>query len=881
MRVIRVFLYVFFLLAPLAASAATISGVVSDATGAALVGAKVVVRDIATGQELNGETDRDGRYRIEVSSLGAYLVIAARAGFSEGARTVVVERAEVAVDAPLSLELGAFTAQVSVTASRAEREVRQIPLHVETITDGAIAQQNPLSTGEVLTNAANITPVGSGPFGVRPRLRGLDSTRMLVLVDGERLNTARQATDRTGAEVGLISTDTINRVEIVNGAGTLMYGSDALAGTVNIITGEAAFSETPRLLYGFNGFYSSNENGLRGTLTIGGATPRVTFRIQGGAEKFDNYKAGSFDVEDTNQFFKSGQLKRADTIDTNFGFAFGAFPDPFNAPYVRTGTEILNSQARGNFVNASSMVKLGETRNLRLKYQRRRMEDIGFPDFAQPYFFNATALPRSNLDKVSARYEAQAVTPWLANLSLTAYYQKTARLLQNTLPVQFPAPTPQAFFPITVMRLNILSETEQRVWTPGVDLHAVFVPARNHLLTGGVTFYRDRSSDLRTTTTTTSMVGQVVMGARGPAAVVLPSPVQLGPPSVAHPVRVPDASLRDVAVFAQDEWRVQPKLSVIAGLRGDFYTVITEATPGYDVASVIAGARPVIDPATLPNPNGATYSRKALTGDIGLVSNPDGGVSPFARFGRSYRHPNLEEMLFAGPATTGSLVPNVKVEPETGNNFDVGTKFRAGSVNGGVYYFFNRYRNFIAQDLVVASNASGALAQATNYANVRIHGVEFDASAPIALRPGVMTLSGSGAFTRGDILEGTNPLDKSSLAGTPFDNITPSRVLANARYTHGTGRWWAEYGIRAQSKVTRVAKTLLDSPFIIAQDLLSLDGFAIQRVGAGLNLPRGSGRVGLVFAVENLTDKYYREQFQFAPSRGRTFTVGLNIGSFQ
>jgi outer membrane receptor protein involved in Fe transport len=295
---------------------------------------------------------------------------------------------------------------------------------------------------------------------------------------------------------------------------------------------------------------------------------------------------------------------------------------------------------------------------------------------------------------------------------------------------------------------------------------------------------------------------------------------------------------------------------------------------------VIAGATPAIDPATLPNPNGATYSRNALTGDIGVVSNPNGTVSPFIRFGRSYRHPNLEEMLFAGPATTGSLVPNVTVQPETGNNFDVGTKFQHGSIDGGVYYFHNSYQNFIAQDLVVAKNAGGPLAQATNYADVRIHGVEFSLGAPITLRHGVVTLSGSGAFTLGDIVEGTNPLDNSSLADTPFDNITPSRVQFTGRYTNRNGRVWAEYGVRAQGEVTRVAKTLLDSPFIIPQDLLSLDGFAIQRVGAGLNLTRGSDRLGLVFAVENLTDKYYREQFQFAPARGRTFTMGLNVGGF-
>ncbi len=880
MGTIRVVLFAAALFAATPVLAATIRGSVSDPTGAAVPAARVILRVVATGQETVSETDATGQYRFDAPATGTYLVIVTRAGFSEAARTVVVEQAEADLDVPFALELGVLSAEVSVTASRAEREVRQIPLHVETISEAAIQQSNPLSTGDALASAVNVTPVGNGPFGVRPRLRGLDSTRMLVLVDGERLNTARQATDRTGAEVGLIAPDTISRVEIVNGAGTLMYGSDALAGTVNIITNEPSFSPTRQLLYGFNGFYSTNENGMRGTMTLGGTSPRVTFRVQAGAEKFDNYQTGKFDSEDTRPFFAAGTLKQADTIDTNFGFAFKAFPDPFNAPYVRTDDEILNSQAEGKFVNASSLVKLGERRSLRLRYQSRRMEDVGFPDFEQPYFFNDTSLPHSNLDRFSARYEAQAITPWLANLSLTAYYQRTERLLRTTLPVQFPAPTAVTFFPIAVMRLDITSDTEQRVWTPGLDLNAVFVPAANHLLTAGATFYRDRSSDQRTTSTQASMVGQVVLGARGPAAAPLPSPVALGPASIAHPVRVPDASLRDIAIYAQDEWRVRPALSVIAGLRGDFYTVKTEATPGYEVTSVIGNAQPAIDPSTLPNPAGDTYSRKALTGDIGLVANPDGAFNPFIRFGRSYRHPNLEEMLFAGPATTGSIVPNVTVEPETGNNFDVGVKFRAGRVTGGAYYFLNQYQNFIAQDLVVATNSAGALAQATNYGDVRITGVELSAAAPLVLRPGVLTLTGAAAFTRGTITDGVNPLDQSSLSDTPFDNITPAKVIVNARFTQSSGRWWAEYGVRSQAEVKRVAETLLDSPFLIAQDLLALDGFTVQRAALGINLARGRDRVGLVFAVENLGDAYYREHFQFAPARGRSFTIGLNVGAF-
>jgi hemoglobin/transferrin/lactoferrin receptor protein len=862
------------------ADAATVAGAVSDVTGAVLTGTRVVLRGVATGRETSVKTGPDGRFSFDVPAAGTYLVIVTRPGFSEAARTVAVESRDAKIDLPIQLELGALNADVSVTAARAERETRQIPLHVETMTKEAIERTNPLSTGDALSMAANINPVGNGPFGVRPRLRGLDSTRLLVLVDGERLNTARQATDRTGAEVGLVSPDAISRMEVVNGAGTLLYGSDALAGTINIITNEPGLSPQTRWLYGFNGFYSTNEHGARGTATVGVTSPRYAVRVQTGMESFDNYQAGHFTIEDTHPLFASGALSQSDTIDTNFGFNFHAFPDPFNEPYVRTDNEIPNSGADGKFVNVSSLVRLGEKRSLRVRYQSRRMNDVGFPDFATPFFFNATSLPRSDMDRVSARYEAQDVTPWLANVSLTAHVQRLERVLQNLLPVQFPAPTPTAFFPISVFRLDILSQTTQRVWTPGVDLQAVFVPASTHVLTTGLTFYRDRSSDERTTTTTTSMVGQVVLGQRGPAPVVFPSLVQLGPPSIAHPVRVPDARLRNIALFAQDEWRLRSKLSLVAGLRGDFYNVTTEATPGYDVASVVAGARPAIDPSTLPNPAGEAFARKALTGDVGLVANTGGRISPFVRYGRSYRHPNLEEMLFAGPATAGTIAPNITVKPEQGNNFDVGAKFTSRRVSGGAYFFVNQYRDFIVQDLTTATTPAGPLVQATNYADVRIHGLELSADAPLVFRRGIVSLGASGAFTRGTITRGINPLDLSALDGAPADNITPVKVLAFARYTEPAGRWWVEYGVRTQTDVTRVTPTLLTSPFRIAQDLLSLDGFTVQRLGWGVSLLRRRETIGLTIAIENLADTYYREQFQFAPSRGRTFTVGLSAGAF-
>ena len=118
--------------------AATVSGIVTDGTGAPLQGARVVLRAVATGQESDTQTDANGRYSLTTPGAGSFLVIVTRAGFAEAARTVVADAPGPGRGSRVQLELGGLTAAVSVTAARSEREIRQIPLHVETLTSGAI-----------------------------------------------------------------------------------------------------------------------------------------------------------------------------------------------------------------------------------------------------------------------------------------------------------------------------------------------------------------------------------------------------------------------------------------------------------------------------------------------------------------------------------------------------------------------------------------------------------------------------------------------------------------------------------------------------------------------------------------------------------------------
>ena len=258
---------------------------------------------------------------------------------------------------------------------------------------------------------------------------------------------------------------------------------------------------------------------------------------------------------------------------------------------------------------------------------------------------------------MSARYQIFNLSRRFSSFSVRAYHQRHNRLLRNDFPVQFPAPTPQTFFPISVLRLHILSDTDQHVESTGLDTQANFLITPRNVLTAGLTVYQDQSSDDRTTISQLNLVGDVSLGDFGPQANVLPTLIPLGPESLAHPVRVPDSSLRDIAFFAQDEWEVSQWVRLYGSLRWDRYTARSELTEGYAVESLISGADPEIPPATLPNLDGESVSRNAWTGDVGLVVRPVQQVALVGHYARSYRHPNPEELFFSGPTSVVEPCP--------------------------------------------------------------------------------------------------------------------------------------------------------------------------------------------------------------------------------
>ncbi|MEO6819849.1 MAG: TonB-dependent receptor [Ginsengibacter sp.] len=149
--------------------------------------------------------------------------------------------------------------EVVVTGTRTENKMSNVPLPIQVITSKAIQSSGSqklidilqMQTGLVIAN----NPLGTAlqgypnPFGDGIQMQGLDPAYTLILVDGEPL-TGRNAGI---VNLGRIAVGNIKQVEILKGPATSLYGSDALAGVINIITQEPLEDElNTQVHYGTN-----------------------------------------------------------------------------------------------------------------------------------------------------------------------------------------------------------------------------------------------------------------------------------------------------------------------------------------------------------------------------------------------------------------------------------------------------------------------------------------------------------------------------------------------------------------------------------------------------------------------------------------------------
>jgi iron complex outermembrane receptor protein len=267
----------------------TVTGQVSLENGDAVHGATVII----VGARRRATTDDKGTFTIADVAPGSYEVIALREHFAAARQTIVVGQA---APSPLAfvLKLETLHEEVSVTASATgDATAFEAFSSVKSLDSIELAENRGATLTDALAAVPGVSVRSFGSGSARPIIRGFDGDRVLVMQDGVRTGDLSSQSADHGVSIDPAS---LERVEVVKGPATLLYGSNALGGVVNAITPQDAFRTAPFA-------------GVVGGLSVDGGSANA----QGGASGNVQYGRGPWMV------WAGGGSRRTGDYDTPIG----------------------------------------------------------------------------------------------------------------------------------------------------------------------------------------------------------------------------------------------------------------------------------------------------------------------------------------------------------------------------------------------------------------------------------------------------------------------------------------------------------------------------------------------------------------------------------
>lgn len=382
-----------------------------------------------------------------------------------------------------------FDEKLQVTATRAERRPEDVPAPVSVVSRAEIDAAAAVKPGDLFPQLPGVEVEGNGPFLGLPVIRGMAGNRVLVLVDGHRLNNSREAINFGGVQPSLVDVEQIEEIEITRGPASVLYGTDAIGGIVNLITRSPRVPADGRVYGG--GVRTEYDSAAEGRTVAGDvhvASPGWTLFLDGSVREFDDYESPEGLVPSS-----------------------GAETDAFHA-------ELESRIADGHSVE--------------LDYQRFRGSDIGVPGTDGVF---TGSYPATDRDAVSLFYEGRGPGAAARWIEASAYYQEQVESFATLLDLP---PIPAGPY-----RLSIDTETERvgEVETSGVDLLARAAAGDRHLFTYGVQLFRDEVSESRRETSV------LVFDP------VFPGPPPFTETDVDLTPTTPEGSFQGLGVFVQDE----------------------------------------------------------------------------------------------------------------------------------------------------------------------------------------------------------------------------------------------------------------------------------------------------------------------------------------
>ncbi|HSL70345.1 MAG TPA: TonB-dependent receptor [Longimicrobiales bacterium] len=413
---------------------------------------------------------------------------------------------------------------LNVTATRGAREVFNTAVPITVIDGRALRLQSAAAAADRFRALPGLDVEGVGPGRQMPVIRGLRGQRVLLLEDGLRLNQPRRRVD-SGEPFALAGLTEPHRIEVIRGPASVLYGSDALGGVVNLVTQQAPLDGRAR--GSALAEWLSAGNLVRTTVEGEGGTRQLGVRITAGYRRAADYSA------------PAGR--------------FGGIEVPSETRVLDTGVEDRSARAE-------LRLRLDAQHQVFARHESYRSDDTGFgffePDPAATVSTVRITVPRQQLGRTVIGWSAADLHTTIADrVDLVAYRQSNERDFVTRVHSPMSGATAGA---VDITSLNFTA-----LRTLGFRLEAARL-TRGQLLTYGIELTHDRSLNTDSSATAVTMP---------------PAPARV---SSSGGSSVPDARLLNLGAFVQSEFDPSARLHTVFGLRYQRTRSEPLATRGYD-----------------------------------------------------------------------------------------------------------------------------------------------------------------------------------------------------------------------------------------------------------------------------------------------------------
>jgi len=520
---------------------------------------------------------------------------------------------------------------VVVSSLKIDKKLAQTPANLSIVNSLDYKRSSSFTTADILSKEPGIAMSSDGMWSKGLNVRGLGEDRMVTLIDGNRVETA---TDLT-ASLSMIDVNDIERVEVIKGAQSVLYGSGAMGGIVNVITKDGYFADKAYVHGSLLGGYNTVNNSHSEYLSVMTGAKRWYLKL-------------------------NASYAQADDVMTPEGL-------------------LENSSFKSNNLSAKLGIKPFKNHVFKFQFQRNWSNDVGIPGgaaFAPKATADYKDIGRMLFD---ASYEIRNITDKFTSLKLSAYSQEIVRNVEMRPNSQTVETMPNGSTKITTPQLVTPNGIHK---TKGAQLQGVWDFSDNNTLIAGIDVWR---RDVETTRT--KYVNVTVLKPNGDTAMV--NHVER------HETPIPNSSFTSAGVFVQDEMRLLND-KLILNIGGRLDGIIVENEECHDVDYIIQNGNQNNNPAgqriTFEANKTTDITWSANAGAIYEIAKNTDVVLNLAR---SYRAPSLEERFKYIDLGAYVQLGNQDLKPEDGYFADLGLRYWGDRLQVEGSAFVNRITNMI------------------------------------------------------------------------------------------------------------------------------------------------------------------------------------------